>query len=107
MPVMASEKEKAEIKNPAHSEASFSCPKWKFLTISHAYGKIEVIAIGSASRKIADLDLSKIHFAIEAGNGKHTKNQELESWKFVFRSFDPVPVRVDALHPWTFALSGY
>jgi hypothetical protein len=49
MPEHASASEKAEISRPAKKGAFVSDPTWKLETSFHAYGSIEVRAIGSAT----------------------------------------------------------
>ena len=53
IPVSASASEKADTSIPAKKEASDPLATLKSLTITHEYGKIEVKAIGSATRHIA------------------------------------------------------
>ena len=49
----ASEREKEEIRMPAKKEALFLSPMLKSFTMGQAYGRMEVRAIGSATRHIA------------------------------------------------------
>jgi hypothetical protein len=53
MPEHASASEKAEMSRPAKKGAFASEPTWKLTTSFHAYGSIEVRAIGSATRTSA------------------------------------------------------
>ena len=50
---VASAREKEAIRIPHQKEASFLLPTWKSVTINQAYGKMEVMEIGSASRHVA------------------------------------------------------
>ncbi|KAH8644356.1 hypothetical protein IG631_01820 [Alternaria alternata] len=55
MPEHASASEKAEMSRPAKNGAFASEPTWKLVTSFHAYGSIEVRAIGSATRTSAGM----------------------------------------------------
>ena len=50
---VASAREKEAMRIPHQKEASFLLPTWKSVTINQAYGKMEVMEIGSASRHVA------------------------------------------------------
>ena len=49
MPVIDSAKAKADMSRPAKKEALFGSPTWNCRTSFHAYGNIDVSAIGSAT----------------------------------------------------------
>jgi hypothetical protein len=55
IPLQASASEKAEMRRPAKNGAFVSEPTWKLETSFHAYGSIDVRAIGSATRTSAAL----------------------------------------------------
>lgn len=59
MPVKASARAKEEMKIPAQKDALDLSPTWKSFTMTHAYGKHEANAIGSATRHIAFKGISK------------------------------------------------
>lgn len=52
-PVKDSARAKEEMKMPAQKDALDLSPTWKSSTMTHAYGKHEARAIGSATRHIA------------------------------------------------------
>ena len=52
-PVKDSARAKEEMKMPAQKDALDLSPTWKSFTMTHAYGKHEARAIGSATRHIA------------------------------------------------------
>lgn len=62
-PVKDSAREKEEVKMPAQNDALDLSSTWKSFIMTHAYGKHEARAIGSATRHIAVEGMSNVSSA--------------------------------------------